>query len=159
MSLRNWYWRVRSHPMFAKLGVNAHTQLVTHHYLVHYPEHEPRTSDPYYYDFEEYRKRTKATAQCAFAVRVGTTDECTGPLQLHHDHLEFAMQNGVDFTWLERDYPGVSDPNKVGAWIESANNLVWYCEFHHIGAGGVHCASSADFEAEHYVRKLIEAYK
>jgi hypothetical protein len=145
--------------MFAKLGVNAHTQLVTHHYLVHYPEHEPRTGDPYYYDFEEYRKRTKATAQCAFAVRVGTTDECTGPLQLHHDHLEFAMQNGVDFTWLERDYPGVSDPNKVGAWIESANNLVWYCEFHHIGAGGVHCASSADFEAEHYVRKLIEAYK
>ena len=155
MSLRSWYWRIRSHPMFARLGVNAHTQLVTHHYLVHYPEHPPRAGDPHYKDFEDYRKRTKATAQCAFAVRVGTTDECAGPFELHHSHIEFSLENGVELLWLERDYPGVSDPTQVGAWVESAANLEWRCEWHHRGSGGVHCASASDYEGENYVRGLI----
>jgi len=56
---------------------------------------------------------------------------------------------------MMKDYPGVSDPNKVGEWVESALNLLWLCEFHHRGHGGVHVASSSDFEAEKYVRGLI----
>jgi hypothetical protein len=43
----------------------------------------------------------------------------------------------------------------VGAWVESADNLQWLCEFHHRGHGGVHIASSSDYEAERYVRGLI----
>lgn len=39
--------------------------------------------------------------------------------------------------------------------MESAANLEWLCEFHHRGHGGVHVASSADFEAEKFIKGLI----
>lgn len=69
--------------------------------------------------------------------------------------MEFALQNGVDLAWLEVDYPGISDPDHVGAWVESAVNLEWLCLEHHRGAHGVHLLSSSDFEAQRYVRGLI----
>lgn len=138
---------------------DAHKQRVTHSYILSYPAHEPRKEDPNYRDFEAYRRRTKATARCSFAVEMGDDSECDHehPLELHHSHIEFALQNGVDLKRLERDYPGVSDPNEIGKWVESAANLKWYCQWHHRGQGGVHSASSSDFEAERYVRGLISA--
>ena len=57
--------------------------------------------------------------------------------------------------WLEVDYPGVSDPESVGAWVESGANLIWYCERHHRGVGGVHHAAASDWEAEKFVKNLI----
>lgn len=135
--------------------VPAHDQAVDHKYTIHYWDHQPREGDPHYADFEAYRKRTVATAQCAFAQRTGDTSGCSGPLELHHSHVEFALQNGVDLKLLERDYPGISDPSQVGAWVETAENLQWLCQFHHLGHGGVHVASSADYEAEHYIHGLI----
>jgi hypothetical protein len=133
----------------------AHDQKVTRSYTVHYPEHLPRKSDPHYRDFDAYRRRTKKTAKCSIGEHRNDFSECAGTLELHHSHIEFSLQNGVDLKWLEKDYPGVSDPNKVGEWVESAQNLLWLCEFHHRGHGGVHVASSSDFEAEKYVRGLI----
>lgn len=133
----------------------AHDQNVTHRYTVHYPEHEPRQSDPHYRDFDHYRRRTQASAKCAIGQHRNDYSECDGPLELHHAHIEFALQNGIDLKWLEADYPGISDQESVGAWVESAANLEWLCRFHHRGHGGVHVASAADFEAERYVRGLI----
>ncbi|MFJ5532513.1 hypothetical protein [Streptomyces sp. NPDC093261] len=137
--------------------VPAHDQSVTHRYVVHYPEHSPRQDDPHYRDFEEYRRRTKAGATCAIGAHRGDFSECdlTHPLELHHSHVEFSLQNGVDLAWLERDYPGISDPDQVGAWVESGDNLQWLCRAHHRGPGGIHTAAAADFEAERYVRGLI----
>lgn len=137
--------------------VEAHTQAVSHHYTVHYPPHPPREDDPHYVDFEAFRRRTKGKAQCAVGAHRSDFSECSldKPLELHHAHIEFSLQNGVDLAWLERDYPGISDPDQVGAWVESSANLMWLCQWHHRGAGGVHVASAADFEAEHYVRGLI----
>jgi hypothetical protein len=137
--------------------VAKHDQAVTHRYIVHYPDHPPRTGDPHYVDFEHYRRQTKATAQCLVGQHRGDFSECSldKPLELHHAHVEFSLQNGVDLTWLEIDYPGISDPDSVGAWVESADNLVWLCVFHHRGPGGVHTASASDYEAEKYVRGLI----
>lgn len=134
-----------------RLRVPAHAQRTTHRYTVHYPAHPPRRGDPHYKDFEEYRRRTKPTASCALAY----TGECDGELELHHSHVEFALQNGVELAWLERDFPGISDPSQVGAWVESAANLEWLCAAHHRGPGGVHIASASDWEAEHYIRNLI----
>jgi hypothetical protein len=133
----------------------AHDQSTTHRYVIHYPEHAPRQGDPHYKDFHSYRNRTKATAQCAIGAHRSDFSECGGELELHHAHIEFALQNGVNLQWLEVDYPGVSDPDEVGAWVESAANLQWLCEAHHRGAGGVHVASASDFEAERYVKGLI----
>lgn len=135
----------------------AHDQTVAHRYIVHYPEHDPRAGDPHYVDFEEYRRRTEATAVCAFAVETGVHSECAGGLELHHSHIEFSLQNGVDLAVLEAAYPGISDPAQVGAWVESAANLEWLCEWHHRGQGGKHNAAFADFEAEKFVRGLIAA--
>jgi len=135
----------------------AHNGKITHTYWVNYPAHEPREGDPNYVDFEAYRRRTKDTAKCAMGIHRNDFSECVGQLELHHSHIEFSLQNGVNLEWLEIDYPGVSDPHHVGAWVESAQNLLWLCEWHHRGAGGVHVASSSDYEAEKYVRHLITA--
>ena len=136
---------------------DAHDQKVTHSYVIHYPSHEPREGDPHYVDFEAYRRRTKATARCQFATETGVASECdtTHPLELHHSHIEFSLQNGVDLAVLERFYPGVSDPDEVGAWVESATNLEWLCQRHHRGDAGKHSAAFADYEAEKFVRGLI----
>jgi hypothetical protein len=136
-------------------GVAAHTQKTTHSYSIHYPPHPARKDDPHYVDFEHYRRSTKADAKCAVGDHRSDFSECAGGLELHHSEIEFSMQNGVDLKWLEVDYPGVSDPTAVGAWVESARNLTWLCEHHHRGSGGVHIASSSDYEAEKYVRGLI----
>lgn len=135
----------------------AHDQAVTHRYTVHYPAHAPRESDPHYRDFEAFHRRTRDTAKCAIGSHRNDFGECDNdhPLELHHAHVEFAIANGIDLAWLEVDYPGISDPNSVGAWVETAANLVWLCRFHHRGHGGAHVASASDFEAEKYVRGLI----
>jgi hypothetical protein len=137
--------------------VAAHLQKTTHSYWVSYPEHPARDGDPHYKDFEEFRRRTKDPAQCAIGAHRDDFSECSldTPLELHHAHVEFSLQNGVDLAWLERDYPGISDPDAVGAWVESADNLTWLCTAHHRGHGGVHVASASDFEAAKYVRRLL----
>ncbi len=133
----------------------AHEQKISHAYIVHYPNHPPREGDPHYRDFEHYRKAHIATARCALGLQRGDFSECEGGLELHHAHVEFALQNGIELAWLERDYPGISDPDQVGAWVESGANLVFYCAAHHRGPGGVHVASASDFDAGKYVRDLI----
>jgi hypothetical protein len=139
--------------------VDAHQQRVTHGYTVHYPAHPPREDDPFYPDFEEYKRRRRAdgTWHCDFAAeyRDGDTSECDNvmPLECHHKVIEFSLQNGVDIELLEDDYPGVSK-DEIGAWVESAANLELLCAFHHRGHGGVHVVSASDWEASKYVRRL-----
>jgi hypothetical protein len=140
-------------------SVAAHDQVETHRYVIHFPEHEPREHDPHKSDFDEYKRRRRqdGTYHCDFAMehRNGDTSECdlSKPLECHHQHIEFALQNGVDLTLLEKDYPGVSDVG-IGAWIDSATNLELLCVFHHRGHGGKHVLSVSDFEGEIYVRGL-----
>jgi hypothetical protein len=122
---------------------------------MHFPEHPPRTSDPHYRDFEAFRRRTKATAKCAVGEHRNDFSECSAQLEVHHSHVEFSLQNGVDLKWLETDYPGISNPDEIGAWVESADNLMWLCSNHHRGPGGIHNASASDFEATKFVRGLI----
>jgi hypothetical protein len=149
----------------------AHKQAFTHRYFVSYPDHAPRQQDPNYADFNAYHAKTRPTARCQLGAKVGF-DQCKDAqgnpapapsqgeqpgLELHHGIIEFSMENAVDLALLEADYPGVSDPTKVGAWVESAANLIWLCAWHHRGAGGVHNASASDYEAEHYIRNLISS--
>lgn len=135
---------------------DEHNQKVTNSYIVHYPKHEPRENDPHYKDFEHYRNATKDTAQCFFGVERGSDfSECEGQLELHHSHIEFSLQNSVNLAVLEHSYPGVSNPDEVGEWVESAQNLMWLCEKHHRGIGGIHHAAYADYEASKFVDNLI----
>ncbi len=133
----------------------AHQQQETHKYLIHYPDHYPRQTDPHYPAFEAYRKAHIATAKCHYADVTGDASQCQGGLELHHRIIEFALQNAVDFARLSKDYPALTDPSQVAAWVESEPNFRFYCEFHHRGHAGVHVASSSDFEASYYVKDLI----
>jgi hypothetical protein len=140
--------------------VAAHQAKVSHSYWVSYPAHPARANDPHYVDFEHIRRTWKADPEkwrCAVGAHRNDFSECdtAHPLELHHSHVEFSLQNGVDLKWLEPDYPGISDPTQVGAWVESADNLEVLCVFHHRGPGGAHTATASDFAAEAYVRGLI----
>jgi len=122
--------------------VPAHVQAESHHYVMHFPPHPARADDPHYADFDHYHRKTRATARCYIGERIGFGDckdaqckPCPPPedggeqpgLELHHAHVEFSLQNGVDLAALEKDYPGISDPSQVGAWVESEANFRWLC--------------------------------
>lgn len=135
----------------------AHRQAITNRYAIMYPAHPAREDDPHYRDFHHYHEATKhdpAIYVCAWAKETGDRTQCdTGPLELHHSHLEFALQNAVDLSHLEHAYPGISNPDEVGAWVESATNLLWLCATHHrAAAGGIHHLSAADFEASKWLQ-------
>jgi len=149
--------------------VHAHTMKDTHTYLVHYPDHYPRATDPHYKDFEAFHHAHRATARCWVGLRIGF-DECRDAqgvlapvvvgspqpgLELHHDHIEFAVQNGVDLSALEVDYPGVSNPDEVGAWVESGANFRWLCAYHHRMGAGAHSVDHSNWEAEQYIKGLV----
>jgi hypothetical protein len=142
------------------LTVPAHQQAFTHHYVVRYPEHDPRAKDPHRHDFLEWKRRRReaGTWYCDFAMehRSGDTSECdtVHPLEAHHKLIELATMNEVDFALLEADFPGIS-AQEVGAWINGDQNLTLLCVAHHRGPGGVHTASFSDFGSEFYVRDLI----
>ncbi len=119
----------------------AHDGKQTHHYTVHFPEHSARPDDPHYKDFDHYHKRYRSTARCYVGERIGF-DWCRDAqgvlasidangvqsgLELHHAHVEYALQNGVNLTALEADYPGISNPDELGAWVESGTNFRWLC--------------------------------
>src|ERR1019366_10512239 len=106
----------------------AHSQVASHRYVMSYPWHYPRVDDPNYVDFEAFHKKHGPDARCTFAIH-GTLDGDTGPLrqtevphrligpgevraqcdtthpiELHHAHVEFSLQNGIDLVLLEKDY-------------------------------------------------------
>lgn len=147
----------------------AHSQAISNHYHISYPEHAPRTDDPHYAAFEAYRRANVAAATCYAGDRVGY-DKCRDAqnhplpvqpdgghgLELHHKVLEFAVVNAVDLAALERDFPNLTDPEKVAAWAETDGNFLWLCAFHHRGMGnGIHHAAYADWEAALYVQGLL----
>lgn len=149
--------------------VPAHAQAQTHHYVVHFPEHPARTSDPHYVDFNHYHTLHRPTARCYVGERIGfgeckdaqgnvvtiDSDGEQSGLELHHAFVEFSLQNGVSLAALEHDFPGISNPDEVGAWVESDQNFRWLCVFHHRAAGGAHTASHSDWTAQNYVLGLI----
>lgn len=149
--------------------VAAHEARQTHSYWVHFPEHPARASDPHYVDFNAFHRKTRPTARCYIGERIGfgeckdaqgqpcviDADGQQSGLEVHHSHIEFAVANGVSLTALEVDYPGVSNPDEVGAWIESAENLRWVCVRHHRGEAGAHSVAHADYEAAQYILGLI----
>lgn len=154
---------------YQDVTVQAHSQRVSHSYVIAYPEHPAREGDPHYADFHAYHRAHRAAARCYIGQRIGFS-ECRDAqgapappaldgvqpgLELHHAHVEFSLVNGISLAALEVDYPGIGNPDQVGAWVESGANFRWYCAYHHRSQAGAHSASHADFEASAYVLSLI----
>ena len=137
--------------------VAAHSAAQGHKYVMHFPPHPARTDDPHYADFNAYHRKHSKTATCYVGDRIGV-DHCSdGPMELHHAVIEFSLQNGVDLKALEVDYPGISNADEVGVWIESEQNFRWLCAYHHRGQAGAHTAAHADWTAGQYVPTLFGA--
>lgn len=148
----------------------AHDQHFVHGYWLHYPDHFPREDDPHYKDFHHFHRKHRATARCFVGEKLGfqfcldahgkpaAPPEGGGEqpgLELHHTHVEFAFQNAIDLKALEKDYPGVSNPDEVGAWVESGENFRWLCAYHHRGQSGAHMLSHSDWEGSQYVPGMV----
>jgi hypothetical protein len=145
--------------MSMKDTVAAHLMKVTSHYTKKIPPHEPREQDPFKADFDEWKRRRRAsnTYYCDFAHKYRDDfSECTQgkPLEAHHDLIEFSLKNGVTVERLEKFYSGISAIG-VGKWIDSDANLTLLCQWHHRGHGGVHILTASDYEAYKVIAGLI----
>jgi len=149
----------------------GHDQRVTNHYVIHFPEHAPRESDPNYAAFNAYHRLNHARSVCLVGSRLGF-EQCADAqghemldqpghpgLELHHKILEFATLNSVDLVALALDFPAVTTTEELLAWAETAANFMWLCPKHHRGAGGIHHAAAADWSAELYIRDLIGPFE
>lgn len=162
---------------------DAHRQTVSHRYVLAYPAHPPRESDPHYAAFNAYHRKTRPDATCYVGDRVGYGEcrpavpadisfqtwkpDATNPhfrvqpgrevpgLELHHRIIEFSLTNGVELSALQIDFPDVTDEDALQAWVESETNFVWLCEGHHRGYGGAHVIDAATWEAQLYVPGLV----
>jgi hypothetical protein len=127
---------------YEKHVVLAHQARQTLHFVWHYPDHEPRKSDPHYGDFQAAKKRLKEQGLWRCVV-CGSAEQ----VQLHHAHVEFSLQNGVDVGRLNEALGLHLGTDEFAAWIDSPGNLEPLCRTHHTGTEGVHQLCAPAWEA------------
>lgn len=118
------------------MTTEAHDQKDTIHLIEHVPEHEPRKGDPHYHLFNQAKARMKKLGLLKCAI-----DGCTypGPIELHHNKVEFSLQSGVDLDKFNRYYGlHLANDEEFRDYIESEGNLEPLCSVHHRTHLGVH---------------------
>lgn len=119
--------------------MNEQAPVTTHLTLIEtYPIHEPRETDPHYPAFNRVRDAMeKAGTLVCF---IGNQDCGGGPIELHHNIIEFALSTIVDPDHFARLYPqfGISGEEALLEWCESDANLLPLCPNHHRGILGIH---------------------
>lgn len=144
----------------------AHDQVHSSRLIVHYEEHGTREDDPFYHLFNEYRRRAKHDPelyQCWLGKTRGDFSDCTLleadgkviPLELHHRFAEWAIQQEIDLDMINKQFSDVKTRDDIGKWVESEENLIFLCRFHHRGHGGAHVASASDWIGQLFVKHLI----
>lgn len=114
----------------------AHDQSQTLHLIEHVPPHEPRSSDPHYAIFNQAKARMKRLGLLVCAIPGCTY---TGPIELHHDKVEYAFQAGVDLDKFNEAYGlHLTDDEAFRAYIEGPGNLEPLCAVHHRCSEGIH---------------------
>jgi hypothetical protein len=135
--------------------VKAHTQTVSEHFTVYYPEHPPRENDPHYHLFNSARRRILAAGVGCWICG------CHENLELHHAILEFAVASGVDYEKLSADHPEyhITDEESFLAWVEGPGNLLVLCKDHHRSPYcGIHHVDYPSWETQKYWRKDQPAF-
>jgi len=116
--------------------VAAHDQSATIHLKEHIQAHAPRETDPHYHLFNEAKRRIQAAGLMKCAI-----PDCTfpGPMELHHDKVEFSEQGGVDLDKFNRYYGlHLTNDEDFKAYIEGEGNLEVLCPTHHRTRLGIH---------------------
>lgn len=115
---------------------DTHDQRTTVHLLEHVEAHEPRETDPHYALFAAAKHRIQAAGLMKCAI-----PDCTfpGPMELHHDKVEFSEQGGVDLGKFNEYYGlHLADDEAFKAYIEGEGNLEVLCSTHHRTRLGIH---------------------
>jgi len=115
---------------------DAHDQRTTIHLREHIQAHDPRESDPHYHLFLAAKRRIKAAGlmKCAIAGCI-----YPGPMELHHDKVEYSEQGGVDLDKFNAYYGlHLADEEAFKQYIEGEGNLEILCSVHHRTRLGIH---------------------
>ncbi len=118
------------------MTVPAHDQKTTIHLWEHVQGHEPRASDPHYKLFEQAKARLTKLGLMVCAI-----PDCTfpGPMEIHHDKVEFSEQGGVDLAKFNQYYGlHLADDEAFRVYVESEGNLEVLCPTHHRTRLGIH---------------------
>jgi hypothetical protein len=134
----------------------AHTETVTYHVVLMFPEHLPRAGDPHYKVFNETRARLKRLGQ--LVCWIGNKD-CAGDIELHHSVLEDALINDVDRIKVALDHPVFTTDNDATFLdlVQGEGNLLPLCRYHHIGGGGIHSMPYPGWQVQRWLKDGIAA--
>jgi hypothetical protein len=128
--------------MTDKKIIPEHDQIRIMKEVAHYPDHEQRTEDP---EFRKTKKELKADKEhwkCFIDNKHCTYDE---PLEVHHNIVEFAAANEVDWDRVKQDFPlvdGISDRDQMRI----------LCRLHHRSPGyGIHEMSYPIWQLQRYM--------
>ena len=107
-----------------------------------YPEHDPRKASAEYRHVHHHLVVELDTPCWICGIR----NSEGGKMETHHSELEWAAANGVDLPLITKDFPELSDHDKLVAWLDSEGNMLVLCATHHRGAWhhdhGLSCAEA-----------------
>lgn len=117
-----------------------------------FPDHEPRDEDPHYSVFRAARKQLKKDGRLVCFI-CGAENTKESPIELHHHHVEWSLQNGVDLEKFFRCHDTeVKERTReeLSRWTDSIENVLPLCQHHHRGAGGIHCLPHPQWIIQRY---------
>ena len=127
----------------------AHNQTESCRYIMYYPAHDPRASDPHYHLFNVARARIiKAGIGCWICG-------CKDHIELHHSEVEYALLNGEDYAKVALDFPQykLTNDDEFAAWVESEGNLRALCMDHHRSPYlGIHHVAYPNWKAQRWAK-------
>lgn len=122
----------------------SHSETVAIRFIERWPDHEPRTSDPYYKYFLAAKKRMKAMGLYKCNI---DSDYHSGQLEAHHVKIEFAHINDVDIDKFNAAYGLDLTDEQFQEYVEQEGNLEILCALHHRGQEGIHSLPSPEWNA------------
>ena len=123
-----------------------------------YPDHEPREDSPYKKFFDATRRKMKKEGKLkCYICGVDDADEGV-TVELHHYIVEESLINGVDLKKFIAAYPDseVTDMDTFQQWVESEQNMLPLCVYHHRQAGGIHNLIYSSWISQKYWKDGIE---
>jgi hypothetical protein len=115
-----------------------HTQFRTLKEVAYYPAHPDRTESD---EFREIKREFKKEhAKCWI-----NNGYCDGPIEVHHDVIEYSEAMGVDWEKVKKDYPNIDH-------VDDKDQMLTICKRHHTGKyTGKHNISEPIWKMQKYM--------
>lgn len=106
--------------------------------LVAYPAHEPRKASAVYRRTHHHLVYMLDAPCWVCGIRHSEGAQ----METHHSVFEWAAQQGLDLAKVTRDWPALTDREKLSEWIDGEGNMLVLCAAHHRGQHtGIHMVS------------------